>query len=77
MAASIPVNRQIIALCHSSSRLTEEILLIAVAGKTALIDHSVKGALKGLFHYIAKEEAAIRQNPAKRTTDLLKRVFGD
>jgi len=32
--------------------------------------------MDGIFHYIAIEEAAIRQNPAKRTTDLLKSVFG-
>ncbi len=41
-----------------------------------LVDHGLDGALSGIFHYMAKEEAAIRQNPAKRTTDLLKRVFG-
>lgn len=33
-------------------------------------------AMDGLFHHIAIEEAAIRNNPAKRTTDLLKTVFG-
>lgn len=33
-------------------------------------------ALDGLFYYIGKEEAAIRTNPAERTTDLLKQVFG-
>ena len=33
-------------------------------------------ALDGLFHYIAVEEAAIRTNPAARTTQLLKQVFG-
>ena len=33
-------------------------------------------ALAGMFHYLAIEEAAIRDQPAKRTTDLLKRVFG-
>jgi hypothetical protein len=32
--------------------------------------------MDGIFYYMAKEEAAIRTNPAKRTTDLLKRVFG-
>ena len=32
--------------------------------------------LKGIFHYIAVEEAAIRNEPVKRTTDLLRRVFG-
>ncbi len=33
-------------------------------------------ALDGLFSVMASEEAAIRQNPAARTTDLLKKVFG-
>lgn len=31
---------------------------------------------EGIFYYIAKEEAAIRQNPAKRTTEILQKVFG-
>lgn len=34
-----------------------------------------QGALKGVFHYMAIEEAGIRKNPAKRTTDILKKVF--
>ncbi|AXQ28174.1 DUF4197 domain-containing protein [Solimonas sp. K1W22B-7] len=33
-------------------------------------------ALTGLFTTIAEEEARIRQNPAARTSELLKRVFG-
>ncbi len=33
-------------------------------------------ALNGVFFYIADEEAKIRQNPAARVTDLLKKVFG-
>jgi hypothetical protein len=44
--------------------------------KADLTDYALEEALEGLFHYLAVEEAAIRQNPAKRTTDLLKRVFG-
>ncbi|MGZ4986946.1 MAG: DUF4197 domain-containing protein [Limisphaerales bacterium] len=41
------------------------------------IDAYVTGkALDGLFKMIAIEEAAIRQNPAARTTDLLQKVFG-
>jgi len=44
--------------------------------KANLSDHAVNMTLEGLFFYLAKEEAAIRQNPAKRTTDLLARVFG-
>jgi hypothetical protein len=41
-----------------------------------LADHAVTGALDGLFYYVAREEQAIRHDPVKRTTDLLKRVFG-
>lgn len=44
--------------------------------KANLSQHTVDLALNGLFTYIAKEEAAIRQNPAKRTTELLTKVFG-
>jgi len=44
--------------------------------KANLSDHTVRLALDGLFHYLAKEEAAIRDNPAKRTTELLTKVFG-
>ena len=44
--------------------------------KADLTDHVVEKGMDGIFYYMAKEEAAIRQNPAKRTTDLLKRVFG-
>ncbi len=38
--------------------------------------HATDLALEGLFTYLAREEAAIRENPAKRTTELLTRVFG-
>ncbi len=41
-----------------------------------LSDYVVKKGMKGIFFYLGKEEAAIRQDPAARTTDLLKRVFG-
>lgn len=44
--------------------------------KSDLSSHALDGALEGLFHYLAKEEAAIRSDPARRTTDLLKKVFG-
>ena len=42
----------------------------------SLTDFTVGKALDGLFHYMASEENAIRTNPAARTTDLLKKVFG-
>jgi hypothetical protein len=41
-----------------------------------LSQHTVDLALQGIFHYLAKEEEAIRQDPAKRTTELLTKVFG-
>ncbi|MGI9249282.1 MAG: DUF4197 domain-containing protein [Woeseiaceae bacterium] len=39
-------------------------------------DYVVEKGMDGIFYYLAREEAAIRQDPAKRTTELLKRVFG-
>jgi hypothetical protein len=44
--------------------------------KANLTEYVVEKAMDGLFHYVAQEEAAIRNNPAKRTTELLQRVFG-
>ena len=44
--------------------------------KTDLTGYVVEKAMDGLFHYVAKEEAAIRNDPAARTTDLLQKVFG-
>lgn len=41
-----------------------------------LNDYATTLAMQGLFLQIAKEEKNIRQNPVARTTDLLKRVFG-
>ena len=41
-----------------------------------LEDYVTKKAIYGLFIMIAKEEKRIRENPAARTTDLLKKVFG-
>ena len=44
--------------------------------KADLSQHVVDGGMAGIFHYLAREEANIRRNPVARTTDLLKRVFG-
>ena len=41
-----------------------------------LINHGVDYGLKGVFHFIGEEEKAIRANPAKRTSEILRRVFG-
>jgi hypothetical protein len=42
-----------------------------------LTGHVVGRALDGVFHYLAVEEAAIRRDPARRTTELLRKVFGN
>jgi hypothetical protein len=44
--------------------------------KADLSGYVVEQGMNGIFHYLAQEEAAIRQNPAKRTTELLQTVFG-
>ncbi len=41
-----------------------------------LIRHGVDYGLRGVFHFIGEEEKAIRANPAKRTSEILRRVFG-
>lgn len=41
-----------------------------------LDDYATDKAIEGLFFMIAQEEKNIRDNPAARVTDLLKRVFG-
>jgi len=43
--------------------------------KADLTNHVLDAALNGIFHYLAIEEAAIRNEPVKRTTEILKKVF--
>lgn len=44
--------------------------------RSDLISHGVNYGLRGVFHFIGEEEKAIRANPAKRTSEILRRVFG-
>ncbi len=44
--------------------------------KADLTNHVLDKALDGIFLYLAREEAAIREQPVKRTTDILKKGFG-
>jgi len=46
------------------------------ASRADLDDYVTREAIDGLFHVIAEQEKQIRRNPAARTTDLLRRVFG-
>ena len=41
-----------------------------------LVDYTTEKAIEGLFIQIAKQELEIRNNPAARVSDLLKKVFG-
>jgi hypothetical protein len=50
--------------------------LVRTDAKTWLADSATTGALNGLFYYVAREEQAIRRDPVKRTSDLLRKVFG-
>ncbi len=40
-----------------------------------ITEHVLNRGLAGIFYYVAEEEKAIRENPLKRTTELLQRVF--
>ncbi|MBL8550022.1 MAG: DUF4197 domain-containing protein [Hyphomonadaceae bacterium] len=44
--------------------------------RTEVINFSTQKALDGCFFYIADEERAIRRDPWRRTSDILRRVFG-
>ncbi|WP_372590771.1 DUF4197 domain-containing protein [Guyparkeria sp.] len=48
-----------------------------IAGETDLDGYITDKALDGLFLKIAEQERLIRADPAARTTDLLKKVFGN
>ena len=41
-----------------------------------LTQHVLDKGIDGIFYYLALEEGKIRNDPAKRTTELLKKVFG-
>lgn len=41
-----------------------------------LTGHVVEQGSDGIFYYLAEEEKAIRENPLKRTSEILQRVFG-
>jgi hypothetical protein len=43
--------------------------------KSDLPGYVADKGMAGIFHYLAQEEADIRNNPEKRTTELLRRVF--
>jgi hypothetical protein len=58
--------------------MTNRLRKLPMAGDVALDldDYVTSKSLDGLFLKVGEEERQIRRNPAARTTDLLKRVFG-
>lgn len=44
--------------------------------RTEVINFSTTKALDGCFYFISEEERAIRRDPWRRTSDILRRVFG-
>jgi hypothetical protein len=51
-------------------------LPLAKSPSLDLTGYVTQKALDGLFFVVGEEERKIRTNPAARTTDLLKQVFG-
>ena len=61
------------------NQLNEQVSNLPVVGENLnvnLPDYVTAEALDGLFTMLAAEEKKIRENPAARTTELLKTVFG-
>jgi hypothetical protein len=61
------------------NQLSDRVASVPVVGEqlnVALPDYVTQKALDGLFTMLALEEKKIRENPAARTTELLKTVFG-
>jgi hypothetical protein len=44
--------------------------------KNNLTNYALEKFLDGIFYYLAKEEKEIRENPTKRKTEILSKVFG-
>ena len=54
----------------------EKVPFVGSSQSLDLDDYVTNKSLDGLFHMVGEEEKSIRSNPAARTTDLLKKVFG-
>ncbi|MDO6563742.1 DUF4197 domain-containing protein [Amphritea sp. 1_MG-2023] len=76
---SIKSSMEQVGVTKSYSDLTQQASQVPMVGDLAqnynLEDYVTEGALDGLFTMLAAEEKKIRENPAARTTDLLKQVF--
>ena len=80
--AFTPYVRNSLAKAGAFTSLEQVASSYGVGGVTSklqadLTDHAVGLGLDGMFYYVAQEEKKIRENPLARTTDLLRRVFGN
>ena len=69
-----------IGLSRVYARIADTYNSFAPAGSERLVDlddYVTEKALDGLFTVLGQEERRIREDPLARTTDLLRRVFGD
>lgn len=67
-----------IGLYQQYNQLTGAYTALPLASKPSLDidDYVTEKGLDGLFTLLGQEEAAIRQNPAARSSELLRKVFG-
>ena len=68
-----------VGLSRVYGRISDAYNSLPLGGSSRLVDldgYVTDQALAGLFTVLASEEQKIRQDPAARTTELLKRVFG-
>jgi hypothetical protein len=69
-----------VGVTHSYKALTDRYTSMIPFGKMDTFDldtYVTQKAIDGLFVKVGQEETNIRTNPAARTTDLLKKVFGN
>jgi hypothetical protein len=70
---------QEIGLSRVYTRVADAYNSLPLAGQSRLVDlddYVTERALSGLFTVLGQEERKIREDPAARTTELLRRVFG-
>jgi hypothetical protein len=68
-----------VGLARLYKRLSDSYLALPLTKRSDLVDldeYVTERALNGLFTVLAQEEKRIRENPAARTTELLREVFG-
>ena len=67
-----------LGLYQQYNQLTGAYTALPLASKPSLDidDYVTEKGLEGLFTLLGQEEAAIRQNPAARSSELLQKVFG-